>query len=383
MRFFSFALLCLLGLYLQPAQSYPNFIGYGYSSCLTCHWNPFGNGPLNPYGRALAANTISDRIFYDSKTTEDEISSWSGPFFNDPAKGTIRPSFDYRGLWLKRNHSEANAVAEFIHMQADANITANFGKNNEYITSVTMGWRDHRRPAPGQEDWITREHYFGHRVSRGFGYYIGLQDKVFGIRHPDHQAYSRKETNLNQNDQSHGVVLHFLKKKFEFGLNGFVGNLLDDNQRIQQKGFSGMVEYSLGQKSVIGYSLLSSTSEAVDQYMNALHTRVGFGKGSSVMAEVGEVQRTGQELSKSRTSQYGFLQTHLLMRRGLFAITTMEYLKNDVETDLSQVALTQGLQWFPIQRIELRTEIQNVRLLNPASVNDDFWSLLGQVHLWF
>jgi hypothetical protein len=39
-----FSLFAGLFLSAQTVYAYPEFIGYGYKSCLTCHWNGHGNG---------------------------------------------------------------------------------------------------------------------------------------------------------------------------------------------------------------------------------------------------------------------------------------------------------------------------------------------------
>jgi len=56
--------ILLTCVYSQSAKAYPNFIGHGYTSCINCHYNPFGGGPLTDYARAVAATTISSRNFY-------------------------------------------------------------------------------------------------------------------------------------------------------------------------------------------------------------------------------------------------------------------------------------------------------------------------------
>ena len=59
------------------AFAYPHFIAHGYNSCITCHYNPMGNGPVNDYGRAVGATMVSSRGFYDDNKPEDLIVSFS------------------------------------------------------------------------------------------------------------------------------------------------------------------------------------------------------------------------------------------------------------------------------------------------------------------
>ena len=64
--------------------SYANFIGHGYPSCINCHFNPFGNGQLTDYGRAVSATAISAKTFYPKSWNEEKIAYTSGFLFRKP-----------------------------------------------------------------------------------------------------------------------------------------------------------------------------------------------------------------------------------------------------------------------------------------------------------
>ena len=93
-------------LFSNKVFAYPNFIGHGYNSCITCHYNPFGNGPINDYGRAVSATAISSRGFYNDSKPEDLIGKESGFFFKGSRNKNFRPFASYRGLFLKRDLGE-------------------------------------------------------------------------------------------------------------------------------------------------------------------------------------------------------------------------------------------------------------------------------------
>ena len=84
-------LVFLIFMVLTPNRvfGYANFIGHGYNSCITCHYNPFGNGPINDYGRAVSATAIGSRGFYKDSKPEDLIGKQSGFF----SKNLKTPSF--------------------------------------------------------------------------------------------------------------------------------------------------------------------------------------------------------------------------------------------------------------------------------------------------
>ncbi|MBL7666003.1 MAG: hypothetical protein JNM93_12785 [Bacteriovoracaceae bacterium] len=361
------------------AWSYPNYIGHGYSSCLTCHYNPFGNGPLNDYGRAISATVISTQFFSSDKKTDEQLSQSSAFFGKTPSNKWFRPSFDYRGLYLIRNFKEEQQDEDFIQMQADANVVFKFGARDQLIFSGTLGYA----PTPkggaleSQPKYRTREHYIGWRPVSSFGIYAGLMDKIFGLRIPEHTAYSRSFTNLGMNDQAHGIQLHYTTEKIDVGYNYFIGNLVQEAD-VRQVGHSGMFEYSFSKTLRLGASVLTSQSEYLKMTMAALHARAGIGKGSSIMFETGYVDR-----QTFKTGYYNMLQGYLRLSKGLYLINTFEYQKEDTESESELMRVGPGIQFFPSQRVEFRADLFNSRTYSPEYAVEDVWDITAQLHLWF
>src|SRR4051812_8082036 len=113
-------LFATLGLLLIPArsQAYPHYIGYGYPSCATCHFNPMGNGPLTDYGRALGATALAAKPFFVSdKVTDDELGEKSGFLGSvDALPDWLRLQGSYRGMELVSS-LESQPTGMWIHMQ--------------------------------------------------------------------------------------------------------------------------------------------------------------------------------------------------------------------------------------------------------------------------
>ena len=375
------------------AWAYPQFISYGYHSCLICHYNPFGNGPLTDYGRALGASTIAGRAFRDTQTSDEELGQKSGFLWHEPMNSWFRPTLDYRGLYLKRNYGATNEESEFIHMMASTNLvlkssggTAEFPIKDRWIAVFNFGYApDPIAQTPGakeQGNWRSREHYVGGRLTQRLGVYMGLMDKVFGVRVPDHVAFSRTLTGLAQNDQSHGIMGHYGHEKFDLGLHWFVGNM-DQDELLRQRGYSGMFDWSMTQDTRLGASLLSSKHEYLQNDMMAVHTKSAFGKGHSIMAEVGQVKKTTILTSKDVVSRYVFLQNHILLHRGMFLLTTVEQMVPNADKENKVLRLGPGFQFFPLQGFEFRADLYNSRSFSETSAAGDRWDVTGQVHLWF
>jgi hypothetical protein len=372
---------------IENSFAYPNFISYGYQSCLSCHYNPFGNGPLTDYGRAVGATAIADRIFWSKSASEEQIAKNSDFFMGKSEitekKKWFRPSASYRGLYISRDFNKDSKQNDYITM--DASVAAAMTFYDEKLIAVgQIGYA----PTPitvkargdELEEYRSREYYVGYRLEKEIGIYAGLMDKVYGIRVPDHRAYSRQLTANDQNDQTHGVLAHYSVDPIEFGVHAFIGNMVQDAD-LRQRGISAQFEYSTSTYTRVGASFISSRSDFKDVTAQAVHLRAGAGKGNSVMLEIGEVQTLAQGKDKVQ-GRYMFLQNHLNFRRGLYGLMTVEANQNNIENRDFTARFGPGVQWFPTYRVEVRTDLYNTKSYGTAAIQDT-WTAMGQLHLWF
>lgn len=374
------------------AYSYPNFIGKGYHACLTCHYNPYGNGPLNDYGRAVSANVIADRLFVSEATTDEQLGERSGFLFSKPSQTWFRPSLDYRGMQFDYQIDQEKPTRRWINMQMDATVTLKFGEADKYIATFTHGIVPDNSARPDsngdrKELNYTREAYLGIRIIPELGLYLGKMDKVFGIRVPDHNAYSKRYGNLHQYTSSTGALIHWGKEKFDLGLQYFNGKGdIEKTESEQTKGFTSKFEYSVTDNMRLGASYLSEKDiNENSKDMQAILLKAGVGKGSSIMLEVGEIKNTPQT-GNEKTSRYIFMQNHINLRRGLYFLTTIENYQSDITKNSEVYGIAPGIQYFPWQRCEIRAELYNIRNFvedESSPVTNDSWSFIGQVHLWF
>jgi len=374
--------LILLFIPLDFAYSYSNFIGYGYTSCLTCHYNPFGNGPLNDYGRALGSTLISGNSFLPmSDEALGNNAGFLGSMLN--SKPMIRPSIDYRLLRYTTDFLGENSNSRLIHMQADANLVLRFAQD-KFIFSGSIGLAP-SFTEPGKYSKYSRELYATMRLSDNKRIMAGQTDKVFGVRIPDHILGGRRFTSLAENDQTTGVSYHQFGEKTEFGGHVFVGNMLSVAPEKRLKGASGVFEYGLGGKTRVGASLMSAKSEGRKSMVGAAHIRAGFSKGMSLISELGMNKYELIQSGDSFSDTYFFIQNMIKLSRGLHLLTTFDYYKSNKEALPENVVSERlttlmGLQYFPMPRFELRLELTNTRIL--SSRENDSWTLLQQLHIW-
>lgn len=365
--------------------AYANFIGHGYNSCITCHYNPFGNGPLNDYGRAFSATAVGARGFYKDSKPEEMIAKESGFFFREPVNKHIRPSASYRGLFLKRNFGEESETSEYIHMQADVNLVLKYGENDKFISSITFGYAPIPRalqntPAGEEMDkYRTREHYVGFRPSPTWGFYAGLMDKTYGVKVVEHTAYARTTPQLTMDDQAHGFIVHYNTPQLEGGFNVFVGNLNQDAE-LRMKGVAGTGEYTLFEKNRLGLSFMKQSNDYVDLLAYAAHVRSGLENGNSLIFEFGRVAKT-PKVGDVKVEYYANFQNHIRATRGVYLLNSIEYYKNALD-DSYRVRFGPSIQYFPMARVELRIDLNNTRNFSDQVSVKDRWDLMGQIHLW-
>jgi hypothetical protein len=377
--------LLLLALAPQFAQAYPEFIGYGYSTCLTCHYNGHGNGPLNDYGRALMAAEISSRQWTGDKT-EDELSASSTFLGIQTLPWWLKPGIKTRTLMYQPNPGSPSAKTETIFMQADVNAAVLLDKKATKAFVGSFGYAPKPQSAssrPGDKTiytWISREHYVRWNATKPLWVYAGFMDKVYGIRIINHTAYSRAMTGLAQNDQSHGMILHYIQPTWEVTLNAFMGNMFQDAD-LRQKGASVSYEYELMKDWRIGTSALSSSNDYVKNERAGVFSRFGLSNGSSWLLDTGLIRNTPKTLEPI-TGYYLYTQVTQKLVRGYHLFMAAQAYKQEMKSAKNdQTKFELGMMAFVYPGVEIRIEGENNRTISSTSVTKEGWTALAQLHL--
>jgi len=376
---FIFAAL-LLG--LNQAQAYPDFIGYGYSSCITCHYNGHGGGALNDYGRALYATEITARDIFPKKMEEEEIAAQSGFLGSKQLPWWIRPGIKYRGLWMKMDPGSKSSMEKYINMQNDVNLTLFADKKQRLTLVSTISYTGLEAYYGKTNTWFAKEYYLRWKQNNNLWIYLGQLDKVFGIRNVDHTAVNRKAITLGQFDQSQGLVAHFTYPDWDIALNAFFGNSAqEDNEK--QKGFSIAGEYQVYEKFKVGGSVLSSESDIAKWNLLAFTTRMGLSKGSAIMAEAGFKEKTDKLANTdAQLGTYALIETLVNIRRGYNILSVIEHSKTDINKSSPEtMRWSLGALFFPLPRLEFRTMVTNAKTYMDTAGAPDAWMLQGQVHV--
>ncbi|MGZ3722045.1 MAG: hypothetical protein ACXVA9_03880 [Bdellovibrionales bacterium] len=373
-------------LYSSQASAYPEFIGYKYSSCLTCHYNGNGNGPLNDYGRALWSAEIAGRAFSGNKT-EDQLGESSGFLGRTELPWWFRPAIKARDLYMRNNPGSSQAKTTNILMQADASVALFLDKDQKNTFVLEYGYAPQPQRiqstagATKLKTWTSREHYYRWQAKDSLFVYAGFLDKPYGIRIVDHTAYSRSKTGLAQNDQAHGVIAQFIQPKFEWSTMLFAGNLYQKSD-VRQKGGSTLFEYEPLQAMRIGFSYLNSTNTYVANERVSLHSRTGLGNGSSILFETGLIKDTPKG-GDSLQGYYMYAELMQRLTRGYHLFVDAQSYKDEIKAGHDdKVTGGFGLLMFPMARTEFRVELTSNRQFNDdANVSPESWTALAQLHI--
>lgn len=379
--------IVFLGLIVSPSVwAYPEFIGYKYTSCLTCHYNPQGNGPINDYGRALWASEIAGRANAGGRSAE-QLGEASGFLGSKPLPWWLRPGIKMRSLFYRPNPG-GDGQTRNILMQAEGNVAVFFRQDQSLAVIASYGHAPIPQRVQGKPqaattpEWISHEHYVRWQASENWWVSAGYTDKVYGLRIVNHTAYSRARTGLAQADQAHGVIAQKIMPTYEWTIDGFIGNLYQRDD-LRQRGLSTMFEYDVAEAWRIGSSLLVSANEYVGNRRFALHSKSGLGYGSAVLAEVGLIQDAPKNGTPVKNGYYVYSEALQRLERGYHLFIAGQLYKDAMlakRPDAFKGGF--GLLMFPMQRLELRLEMENaMQLSQSANVPKDSWALMGQIHL--
>jgi hypothetical protein len=372
----------LLFVFLPKLWAYPEFIGYGYKACLTCHMNGHGSGPLNDYGRGLWASEIAASSLYSKGTTLDQMSEKSGFFGKTEMPYWIRPHLKYRAIQILSNIRGDGEKWSYYPMQLDIGATVFADTDNRYGFIYTAGYVPNAETSATKKMTriLPKDYYFRLNLVEPFWLYIGKMDKVFGLRNIDHTSYQRAPQGLAQNSQTLAVTGHYVQETYELTAQVFNGNPQTSNALREQKGASLMGEFdTLGGR--VGLSALSSKSDLNESYgIASTHFKMGLSHGSALEFEFGILQT--KSANTTFNGSYSFAQSMILLGKGYNLLTTIERYNLDVASTASeQWKLGLGLVMWPINRVEARLGTVLQRSVSSTTASDDQWVVQGQMHV--
>lgn len=376
-------------LFALNAWAYPEFIGYGYSSCLTCHVNGMGSGPLNDYGRALWSAEIASRAFYPKSMSDEEIAAQSGFAGSVELPSWFKPHAKYRDLQLTSGLKSSNEQKRYLLMQQDIGLTSS-DPDGKYLGTFTYGSLLNRND--NTRKFYAREYYLRIEIAPTWWIYVGLMDRVYGIRNIDHSSFQRTFQGFKPylgtqtgHWQSQGVILNRITEKTDWAINVFNGNPYEDTDK-RQKGASGLYETEIGELKRLGASVMNAQSEVLKKNQYAIHYRQALSKGSALWFEYGFIQDQSKDASGSwapvQSGSYNALHSLVLLTRGYNLRAAVERYNSEFKASKPDIwRWNIGLLAFPAPRFELRGDLINTRSFSNSAVSDDNWEMQGLIHV--
>lgn len=374
--------LSILFLILTASQTeaYPQFIGHGYTSCLTCHFSPTGGGALNDYGRALYAVEVSRKPFWSDKT-DDQLGEEAGFLGKKPLPYWIRPGIKYRRLVQEINPGSSNKIEGDYRMQLDLNLNI-FSDDTQTKGLITTLSHLHRpraalpnRPiSKDMENFAMREYFWRQQIGEMHWVSVGFMDKPFGIKHADHTATNRVTLPLAQNDQVHGVQYSRFGQKTEFHIMAFAGNLHLGGEE-QRAGGSWMFEYEPVEKMRYGFSgfYQEDPIDAITGF--SVHTKIGLLDHNAWLFEIGSRKQ-------KEWTPFIFSQLSMNLTRGVYLEPTFQFTQSELHDSGTQTTKAGlGVLYFPFQRLELRAQAINVGTKQQGRIGSESWVAQLQLHL--
>jgi hypothetical protein len=245
------------------AGAEPMFVSRQYTRCTTCHFSPTGGGLLTPYGRSLARNELST-------TGRGHEAAGSGsalpPGTNlaDNHIGPVSVGIDARPAHLDVRFDGGSLTRDFL-MTAD--IIAAY-RAKEWTVYGELG----REPRSSGAKIDSYEYWVSHQGEKGLGVRAGRFLPAYGVRLPDHTAFTRAPLGLDSYDQLYALEVSHTGERHLLQLTASPGradSILDHDGR---RAFTaaGRLQRDLSPRTVL---VLSGLYRAASQ----LGSRNGMG----------------------------------------------------------------------------------------------------------
>ena len=366
----------------------PHSISQSYNTCVNCHYNAFGGGPLTDYGRAYAATVLGQHRFVKSELSDEQLALISGFLGAKKLPKWFRPHANYRGIVKESNMFKVNNKGKFETWQANAGLTFKFGQYDRFVATGTVDYDSGSELGGGKNrrDYhpiTSREYYLSYRFGDSFKMYTGFMNKIFGLNFFAPNLLYRQSMMMGLNDQTHGMAFHFNNSLVDGGIHLYNGNM--NRLKVdRQRGGSFKFQVQTSKNSRTGVSMMYSNGKKLTLMAVNTHLRMSFDEGNSLLIETGLTQKLFAEETPLRNINfYNTFQARMKLSRGIYVLTGFEFFREDIlKTSDIQIKLTPGLAYYPAQRLKLTAEVSNYRIISNSSIPPEQWNFLGQLHLW-
>lgn len=329
-------------LFCTQAWGFPQLSRHGYFNCNACHYSPSGGGLLNPYGRELSAELLS------TFSREGE----SKPFYG------IIPDSDHftvagyvRAVQVLTDNISVRE-AKAILMQSDLELGVLLGP----FTAVgSIGRRQITFDGLVAHQAFSRTHYLLYSTPFGLNLRAGRFMPAWGLNHPDHSLWVRRDLAFGNDSERYTAELSFLAESFSVIGSVINGSMNDRYSRSNENARSILVQHVIGESSRVGLDFYKGDSP--------LWTRKIFG-GFSLLSwskAVFSQIEANYQWKRTTKSEAGYVASHLLnweIKKGIIPYFSQQYESLDRDHyELRSSSYGVGVNWYPRPHLEIQGQV--------------------------
>ncbi len=321
--------------------AFPENVRQGYGSCQSCHISPSGGGILTDYGK---------------ETSVDFLSTWSQEGEGNLFHGSIgemenfKVGGDFRALAIQKDNNVYHYSRGFP-MQADVELA--YTPNDEWAIAATFGSYD------GTPD--SRRHYLIYKPNENWFLRGGLFATTFGLQIADHSASIRNRMNFNQGQETYNLEVGYTNEQFEIIFDAILGKQGEGISREQ--GVSSKFSYLVGERSVIGVSVIQAENEVWRRLAISPHSIIGFSTTLYLLAQTAWETKTSVVSNDpslpDHTNLHSYMKLGWEVYRGFHVFAGFDDSHSVSDNYLARrQAYGPGIQWFPRPHFELEGRIE-------------------------
>ena len=317
------------------ALSYEGMIVKGYTSCLTCHYNPQGGGFLTKYGQVVS-DSLS--LVKGTRQIKDNLKE-------------IQHGFQGRVAHLRTDFGN-----ETFPMQAD--YMAAFSPNkNKYLFNLARAPKrsahlaDQEKPS-FVETLYFRELKYLRQIGEEYIFEIGREKQNLGFRLEDHTLFSKSLNKLNITDLTTLVGINKVTSSYSFHGGLFLPSFQEAENNKESGGKLGGNLFF--EKLTLGLHGLYGETKLIKRKMALLNFKYALGF-FLIMAE-------GSLTSRTNEQGISFDQVDQFIRLSLFPIDEVELFlggektKRDAPFSLNEERLHFGTRIKILANLSLRND---------------------------
>lgn len=290
----------------------------GYNNCIACHTSPRGGQFLTQYGQ-LISNSLS--------MTKKDLKSKSSNFEQD--------------IKLRLAHVRTDFSNSTFPMQADYLTAFKIGKG-QLLTSIARA-PQRRSVSDAVEKPNTIETLYLRELKYLFSAFskkitVGREMQNLGLTLEDHTVFTKSENRFNVTDLANVLSLDSLGKKINYSFHLFTPSF-QEKASNREYGVKGEFDYTLG-KYQFGAGALVGLGDSIDRILLNLNSKIRFTKQFLLQFEATLTQRS-LELGNSFAQQ-----AYLIL-----------------------------LSFFPIESVELFSQIEKLKREEPFEVSNQRYGL--------